>query len=90
MATNNLAGRSVTLTFKEGVKKEEINAALEKIYLEAGCTGCGLAGFDLDFKVQDPVLDRIRITDLKNVAGIRILPRELNVNLLRDFAAGPR
>ncbi|HEX6160769.1 MAG TPA: hypothetical protein VF111_11425 [Thermoanaerobaculia bacterium] len=81
---NNLQGQSVTLTFKPGVKKEEINAALEKIYLEAGCLACGLVGFDLDFKVApvNPAFDRLRVLDLKGVTNISVQPiQAINANI---------
>lgn len=85
MATtkNNLQGQSVTLTFKPGVKKEEINAALEKIYLESGCPACGLIGFDLDFKLApvNPILDRIRIENFKGLANIDVRPRANTINV---------
>lgn len=82
-AKNNLQGQSVTLTFKPGVKKDEINAALEKIYKEAGCLACGLVGFDLDFKVApvNPVLDRLRVQDFSGVTNINVRPLVTPINV---------
>lgn len=80
---NNLQGQSVTLTFKPGVKKEQINAALEQIYLESGCPACGLIGFDLDFKLApvNPFLDRIRLEDFKGLSSVNVRPRVETINV---------
>lgn len=94
---NTLKGKSVTLELKEGITSKEIDDLLKKIYQEAGCLACGLAGFDLNFKiVDDPVYERLNLASLATVRSLTVLPRE-TVNrdiglrdLVRDAVAGIR
>jgi hypothetical protein len=84
MATtkNALAGKSITLTFHEGVKASEIQATLEKIYKESGCLACGLVGFDLRFDVvsNPPLFERF--ADIRAVRNVVVQPRDIgNVNI---------
>jgi hypothetical protein len=95
--SNGLKDKSVTLELKEGITAKEIDDLLKKIYLEAGCAACGLAGFDLKFKVIDePVYERFNLATLATVRTLSILPRE-QVNrdigirdVIRDVVAGVR
>jgi hypothetical protein len=82
--SNGLKDKIVTLELKAGITAVEIDTLLQKIYKEAGCAGCGLAGFDLKFKInEEPVYERLNLASLLTVRTISVLPRE-TVN--RDFA----
>ncbi|MEA2488904.1 MAG: hypothetical protein QOH21_696 [Acidobacteriota bacterium] len=75
--SNGLKDKSVTLELKAGITAVEIDTLLKKIYAEAGCPACGLAGFDLKFKInEEPVYERLNLASLATVRSISVLPRE--------------
>ena len=82
-ATKQIALRpALSISLHPTVNREQINEILERIYLENGCTGCGLGGRDLFLRIDEILYDRNRFTKLLQsdiVLNVDVVtPAELN------------
>jgi hypothetical protein len=63
----------LSIQLKKNVKKEQVNALLERIYGLAGCPTCGLNGFDLQLvsnPVINPIVKNLVDAQLDGIAGV--------------------
>lgn len=73
MATASRTPVRMSIRLKKNVKKEQVNALLERIYKLSGCPNCGLNGFDLQLvneAVVNPAVNELAGADLAGVAGV--------------------
>lgn len=57
---------TIHVTVSENIKLEDLQKALARIVGEAGCTACGLVGFDFHFTPGDPA----PFESLRKVPGV--------------------
>lgn len=80
-----MARSAATITFREGVKIEEIHQAVERFvrahgpFGPGGCAGCGLVGIDIALRaVADPepytILHSAELRDLPGVVQVSLDP----------------
>lgn len=63
----------VSIGLRRNVKKEQVNALLERIYRLNGCLTCGLNGFDLQLisdSVINPIVNQLAGAQLDGVTGV--------------------
>ncbi len=63
----------LTIQLRKNIKKDQVNALLERIYRLSGCLACGLIGFDLQLisdSVINPIVNELNDAKLDGVAAV--------------------
>ena len=73
MATATTRPTKINIQVRKGIKKEQVNAILERIYRLNGCLACGLNGFDLRLigdGVINPIVNELANAGLDGVVNV--------------------
>ncbi len=69
-----LAGNTIQVSVEAEVTREQLHAALDQILNVSGCPGCGLLGFDINLRGQDPITTQLQ--GIQGVKSIRLVSRQ--------------
>lgn len=61
--------RRVTLDVEREVSSEDLHGLLDRVLQLHGCTGCGLVGIDVRFRVPDPEEAKFEASKFEGIGG---------------------
>jgi len=69
-----LAGNTIELSVEAKVTRDQLHAALDQILTVSGCPGCGLLGFDINLRGQDPITNQLQ--GIQGIKSVRLVSRQ--------------